>query len=362
MRIAYVLTFDPAINSGLWSRLVERLDNWGDRGINSDLIIACRPDSPLFQQARPRRHRLQLVTGFNPFAASFKVAKLLREQRPSLVYMRYNLPYPSMVTIADQWPTVLEVHADDTLERHYRPISYRWMSRLFRNQLLRRAKGFVFVDPELQQSRSFPRCGIPSIVLSNGIRICSKERYGGPRPRSAGPARLALLAGNAEMWQGFDKLASLAELLPQYEFHLVGPEWPLQAPEASNLRQHGYLPPSDAVTFLNSVDIGIGNLALERIHRRRPSPLKVREYIAAGLPSIIAHDDPDLDGLPGVLNLGYGFTPSHEIAARIDSFVQEWVGRTCPPELAQAVDLSSKEAARLNFLADVAARNQVGAE
>jgi hypothetical protein len=115
-------------------------------------------------------------------------------------------------------------------------------------------------------------------------------------------------------------------------------------------------------SFLNGVDLGIGNLAVERIDRPRCSPLKVREYIAAALPCIIAHDDPDLNQLPGVLNLGYGFTPSLEVAAKIDSFVQEWIGRACPIDLAEAVDLAHKEDARLEFLASVVAPDRAVAD
>jgi hypothetical protein len=101
------------------------------------------------------------------------------------------------------------------------------------------------------------------------------------------------------------------------------------------------------------MDIGVGTLAMERINRRRRSPLKVREYIANGLPCIIAHEDPDLAGLEGVLNLDYGFKPDRAAADRILQFTNRWMGKTCPPEMATAVDVRKKESQRISFLSAV---------
>jgi hypothetical protein len=353
LRIAYVITFDPSVSSGLWDRLVERLECWTELGISADVIIACRASSPLFQSSPIDPHRLHLLSGKRPFFGSFRLPETMRRICPDIVYMRYNLPYPSMIRTAQCWKTVLEVHADDTEEWRHRPLRYRALGMLLRERLMRNISGLVFVDPTLSSSANFPTRSVPIRSISNGIRIAPPDTYGRQRYRHQGPPRLILLAGNDEPWQGFDKFAALASLLPTIDFHIVGPVATNTTHLPPNLTRHGGQSSSRVIEILEFMDIGVGTLAMERINRRRRSPLKVREYIANGLPCIIAHEDPDLAGLEGVLNLDYGFQPDRAAADRILQFTNRWMGKTCPPEMATAVDVRKKESQRISFLSAV---------
>jgi glycosyltransferase involved in cell wall biosynthesis len=348
-KIAYVLTFDPSIGSGLWLRMQERLEVWRGLGISVDVFICCRKSSSLVLAPPIPGHRIHLLTGSNPFLASFSLPRRLALLNPDLIYMRYNLPYPSMIEVARRWPTILEIHSDDKLEWEQRPRRYRTMGKLFRSFLFRQAAAMVMVDPQLLHSPGFPVDRLPSTAIPNGIRIPANLRYGGSRERKAGPPRLVLSVGNTESWQGIDKFIELAGRLPDLEFYLLGLDATQVPDHSANVTVQERLQPWEVTQFLSRMDIGMGNLALERISRPSPSPLKVREYIAAGLPCIVAHDDPDLDGKEGILNVGYGFTDFDQAGAAIGDFAARWTGRTCSLAMADSVSLAAKETERIAF-------------
>lgn len=352
-RIAYVLTFDPAEGSGLWLRMQERLEAWRIAGVSVDLLICCRESSTLMRETAPPGHRLHLLVGRSPFLASFGLRKRLEAISPDLVYMRYNLPYPSMIQVAGRWPTILEIHGDDKLEWEHRPLRYRAMGGFNRSILLNRAAGMVMVDAELLHSPNFPVQKIPSTAIPNGIQIPAATQYGGSRERRPGPPRLVLSAGNEESWQGIDKFLGLALRLPNLEFHVLGSDRSQLPALPENVTVHERLQARDVAPFLSGMDIGVGNLALERVSRASPSPLKVREYVAVGLPCILAHDDPDLDGKDGMVNLGYGFTDLDQAAVAVNEFTQRWTERSCSLAMAQSVDVLAKEAERNAFFETV---------
>jgi hypothetical protein len=339
--------------SGLWLRIKERLEAWRIAGVSADIFICCRESSTLIQEPPLRGHRLHLLVGRTPFIASFGLPKKLASFNPDLIYMRYDSPYPPMIELARRWPTILEIHSDDKIEWRFYPLHYRVMGTLFRSSLLCRIDGIVMVDPELMESSNFPVKKVPAKTIPNGICIPDDTRYDTYRERQPGPSRLVLSVGNTLSWQGIDKFFKLALHLPDLEFHLVGlgadqvPTFP------KNVTAHGRLLPGEVKPFLSTMDIGFGNLAPERAFRPYPSPLKVREYVAAGLPCVVAHNDPDLEGKDGILNLGYGFTDFEKAGIAVRDFALVWTGRACSLAMADSVNVLGKETERLAFFETV---------
>ena len=350
MKVAYVIPFDLSRHSALWARLIERLECWRGHDVEAVIIVCLPRDSRLSRGDIPAPHRLVPIARSSSAIASFSVSRVLSHFEVDVVYMRYGLPYPGLVQVARRWPTVLEIHADDRVESEFRPWRYRVVSTMFRRALLDMARGAVFVDPDLMHSQSFARIDGPTEFISNGVKIDPNVAYGGGRSREWVTPRLFMAIGSPEPWQGFEKLVSLARLCPNFDFIVAGPVTEVEG-LPSNMILRGVLDTASIEATLQRMDIGIGNLGLELVSRRRPSPLKVREYIRAGLPCVIAHDDPDIsDDEPSVLQLGYGFSPSAEVARRLEQFVLDRLGRYCSRELALSVSLEQKEARRLALL------------
>ncbi|MGH3457717.1 glycosyltransferase [Aeromicrobium sp.] len=339
-----MITFDPSRGSGLWDRLMERLHLWAELGVRADVAVCATPHTGLTGLRPPRPHQLHLLTARTSSLATRHVPRWVDDVAPDVVYARLSLPWPALALAAKRAPLVLEVHADPIVESKYRPVSYRAVSRIFTRAVLARASGFVFVDPELASSRTFARLGRPSVCIPNGIDLPDGPS---PEPLKHGQRpRVVLVAGADEPWQGIPKLAELARAIPEFEFHVIGSQAGF-----SHLTVHPQSSGTDYTDLLSSMHVGVGNLALEQIGRREPSPLKVREYLRHRLPVAIAHDDPDLnDSDPSLHNFGYGFTVTPEVVDRFREFVVRVAGTSCTDALRDSVGLLPKERARVEFL------------
>ena len=83
-------------------------------------------------------------------------------------------------------------------------------------------------------------------------------------------------------------------------------------------------------------------------------PLKVREYLTYGIPTIIGYQDTDFpDKVPFLLQLP---SKPDNVAANlsgINRFVNEWCGKRVHRVLVTGLNVKVKEEKRLNFLQDV---------
>ena len=64
---------------------------------------------------------------------------------------------------------------------------------------------------------------------------------------------------------------------------------------------HGTLSGDAYWAVLGRADVAIGSLAMERAGLREGSPLKVREYLLAGIPTVIGYEDTDFPDWPWYL-------------------------------------------------------------
>lgn len=353
LRVAYALTFDPSRLMGLWAKLQERLSLWSEQGVAVDVAVCVRPDSPLVEATLPAPHRLHTLTARRSFLATRHLRRWVRGLQPDIVYARYSLPWPGLASLAQSAPLILEVHADETLEREWQPWSFKMLSLIGSSHVLRKASGFVFIDPTLCNSGHLNRFGARRLVLPNGVLLDGSVSYGRMRDRVPGPPRLVLSVGVPDRWHGLDKFEDLAGRCPDLEFHVLGCDAPPGDP--GRVIYHGQLSVSEHDAAIRRMDIGVGNLGLERIDRPAASPLKVRDYIRAGLPVILAHHDPDLPmSDDSVLDVGYGFTVTQAVAQRLNNFATAQMGRACSQGLARSVDAKAKERRRISFMREIA--------
>lgn len=289
--------------------------------------------------------------------ASRRLVAAARQLRPDLVYVRYDLFLPRVWELLLRRRTVVEVNSDDRAE-YRRFVRWRGRRALLYNELNRRAilgaaDGIVYVTPELQASPDFAAFRAPSAVVPNGVLFSETQEL--PAPANARP-RAVFLASPRQAWHGVDRLAALARALPGLDVDLVGytaADLARSVPDPPpNLRPHGRLTRAEYEPLLAGADVGIGTLALHRKDMSQAAPLKVREYLAAGLPVAIAYDDVDLAGIDAWWLLRLPNDESNgERAAELEAFVASVRGRRVPrAEAAPLVSLEAKEARRLAFL------------
>ncbi|MCW7755280.1 hypothetical protein OOT00_14935 [Desulfobotulus sp. H1] len=140
----------------------------------------------------------------------------------------------------------------------------------------------------------------PALFYPNGIRVQDIPVL--KDTRSKDDIHLAFVCGYFSPWHGLERLISAAGDYTREShylcIHLLGI---LSAPQIELLKQfrhprirfhaHGYLDQQEYLTILASCSAGIGSLALDLKFLQEASTLKVREYLAMGLPVIASHID-----------------------------------------------------------------------
>ena len=110
--------------------------------------------------------------------------------------------------------------------------------------------------------------------------------------------------------KGIEAMADAARLVPEADFHVVGAfaddcDW-LDGPIPSNLHFHGYQPNGALSCFYKRFDIGAAPYGVEVMNASNvessaiTSPLKLVEYMEAGLPTIVS----DLPGVRDIVGDG----------------------------------------------------------
>ena len=140
----------------------------------------------------------------------------------------------------------------------------------------------------------------PTAIVPNGVEP-SEWLDAAARPTNTGGARrpVALYVGGLDTRLDIDALSTAAHALPEVHFRLVGPMLdpnhlaPLRA--LANVELAPAMPRAQLIALMRTADVGLiphRELALTRAM----SPLKLYEYLAAGLP-VVATDLPPIRGV-----------------------------------------------------------------
>lgn len=348
MRVAYVVGWPEGPSSGPFKKIAAQTAAWAAEGVEVGIFVLTvdrYADDwralPAAVGVRTRQSGLRLALQKESLIAQ------ARGWRPDVMYHRWSLTYPGLVRAARAGPVVLEVNTDDVVEYDLMtPLKGR-VNRLTRGLVLRRAAGLAFVTAELRAAPAFARYRRPSVVVPNGIDLAAVPHR--PAPANARPRLLFIGQPNCP-WHGLDKLAALARAEPGWAFDVVGPGSAEVPGAPDNMAFHGLLSAGRYAELLGAADVGVGTLALHRKGMDEASPLKVREYLASGLPVINGYLDSDFPrGADFVLTLPNTEDNVAAGRARISDFVRSWKGRRVAAGDVAHLDHRTKERARLAF-------------
>jgi glycosyltransferase involved in cell wall biosynthesis len=349
VKIAYVARCEAAAESGVFKKLAAQVRHWRNEGHDASLFLLSRSGSTWPGAA----DLIELVVTENGWATRhtgmWKLCRTVEAWKPDVVYVRFETHYAALTKLMRKIPSVLELNTDDVSEYpQYLPRIQYLYHRLLRGRVLRRAAGLVAVTKEIGDR--FAEWGRPTVVISNGIDLAS---FNPLPPAPLDNPGIAFVGAAGASWHGLDELIALARAAPDLSFQVVGPtaetDWP------PNVVAHGTLGQGTYESLLAGCTAAVGTLAMHRKNMREASPLKVREYLALGLPCIIAYDDTDFpEEVPFILRLPN--KPGNALAAReeITAFLQRWSGRRVDRSQVGRIDSREKEAARLSFMAEVA--------
>jgi len=118
-----------------------------------------------------------------------------------------------------------------------------------------------------------------------------------------------------------------------------------------NIRAPGKLSRKEYEPLVAACTAGIGTLALHRKAMNEACALKVREYLAFGLPVILGYNDVDIpNGAPYALQLPNSEDNVSGNIEKISAFVERWRGRRVPRNEIVHIDSAAKEQKRLAVL------------
>ena len=360
MKIAYVATIDAYQNSGVINKITSQINSWNHLENEARLFIISKPpgiknniaSAINLENSWVCYHSISnfitKVTGrkqnyLNKILSALSLKSELKKFNPDVIYYRFSIWFPGQISSFGDFPVIVELNTNDIDEFKLTNKLTQLIHLSTRKWLLTRANGFCSVTNEINELIAVR--GIPSIVLGNGVDTSRLQHRLLPNNHRA---QLVFVGSPGCRWHGIEKIISLAELLPQYDFHIVGPDKNEFIHNSENMTFHGFLEKKKLSLLYKKMDLAIGTLALHRKNMEEASPLKVREYIAYGLPVIVGYKDTDLYDKSVVLYIGNYENNVIDNVSNIVKFVEAWKNKKFNIDL-NCIDMYQKEKKRVDY-------------
>ena len=362
MHIAYIISEDVSVASGVLKKVEAKIRYWKKYGhkvslisLKSTSMTALVDDAIILSQyVKEKNFRKKFL---RRITISVKLDQCLYNLQPDVIYTRYTA-MPDLVHIFKKHaPYIVEINTNDVTELKNGKVSRYIFNLLTRSYFLSNAEGFVSVSKELMLNKVFIKFKKKFIVIGNGYDFNSVSNW---KSSFHDKLKFIFIGSPKQPWHGTDKIIILAKKLRKYEFHIVGPtkkDFNLNENFENNIIFHGYRDSNYLKKLIPECDIGISSLALHRNDMEEASPLKSREYLAYGLPIIIGYDDTDLPvDFEYLLNIGNYEDNVKDHFDQIERFANKFKNIN-PMEIRKNsekyIDYQTKEKLRLNFIQQI---------
>jgi hypothetical protein len=358
LKIAYILYWLAGPEAGAFKKILNQVRFWMGAGNEVTIVLA----GPVEKQEAYAAAVKAIGARLKYFPIQGRIGRwlrwrglknYLRSANFEVIYHRYDLATPGIASAMEPGRWVVEMNTNDLTEYGMHPGFRSFYNRISRGRLFSRAAGSVFPTRELAADPDFSAFNSVREVIPNGGDFTSISQA--PAPSATAPIELLFMGSDGHAWHGVNKLPALAAAQQDWIINVLGVSnrvFPNGAPP--NIKLRGWLARKEYEPLLASCTIGIGSLAMHRIPLMEACPLKVREYLAFGLPVLIGYTDTDIPPrAPYALQI-----PNEEdnVATHVKDiriFVEGWRGRRVPREMVQHMDWSVKEEARLRFISRV---------
>ncbi len=161
------------------------------------------------------------------------------------------------------------------------------------------AKFGVAVTQEIAEYEMSRTRGYHCQVVSNGVDVGRIRWY--ERKFVEGDCLMMLMLMNSnQIWHGLDLILDSFSKYKGDKIKLcivgnISKDMYDVAMKNPNVILTGFLEPEAFEQYVENAHIGIGSLSLFRINLEEASPLKVREYLASGLPVMVGYKDTDIE-------------------------------------------------------------------
>ncbi|GGH32203.1 glycosyltransferase family 4 protein [Paenibacillus segetis] len=351
MKIAYLIHWNDGPDSGVFKKVISQITEWNLLGHEVTLFLFTNRWEAEWKDDLPE---LRLVTqtygaGLTRFSAFRKLISQVKEWQPDIVYHRFDLYYFALPTLLRSTPSILEINSNDLTEMRFGGKARYLYHQLTRAMVLRAATGFVFVSGEIAEEEHYSRYVRDKVVIGNGFAMAGVSPA---EPTVEDRIRLFFIGTPGQPWHGVDSIVALAEMNQDWHFDIVG----IQSSDIggqlpNNMTFHGRMVRREYEPLMLKADVAIGSLALYRNQMKEASPLKVREYLAYGLPIIIGYSDTDFpEQVPFILEIPNTPDNTRNNQEEIRTFVTAWHKKRVERSQVAHLDTVVKEAVRVDYM------------
>ena len=349
-KIAYIIYWNNDYENGVLKKILDSIKIWQEFNLECTLFILTRNESFSLESYPINKiiyRTFYFSTQFNRNRSFTLLFKEVQKYNPDIIYYRYQQFVFSYLNLSKKFPTIIEVNSDDTKEKIISSISSHLYNLATRNLVLKNAKGFIYVSEELSKKTIFSKFNKPQAVIGNGIDL---ERIHRLKPVYNETPKLVYIGSDNQPWQGIDKIMTMANCFPKWEFNIIGSSSFDKSKQMPNVHLLGHLRYEDYIKVFSKSDCAIGALALHRIGIEERSTLKMLEYVAHGLPVICAYKDTNFIESKGfILKLENKEKNIRSNINIIESFVLSWMGKRVARNEIQNLDAKNVEKKRLDF-------------
>ena len=300
MRIAYLVKVLPSRDLNLIQKCCDQINTWKKLDHDTHIKIFYLNQGASKTTCLDNLETSQYAIGnkwwFEIFHLNKTYRKLLNdlaEFRPDLVYTRTWSSRKFTQQLTQTYKVISEVNTVELKEylaqkatNKIKFLKYVYVL-LTQHLFYKNLSGLVCVTNEIAQEYS--KYELPTYVIPNSIPI---NNYNIQTPQKNKIPKIFFIGSPGMPWQGFDKVLKLAKLtLGKLEFHLVGNTNTYDKSWPPNIISYGIQDYENYKPILNNCDVGLGTMALQRKGLKEACPLKIREYLAYGLPIILPYDD-----------------------------------------------------------------------
>lgn len=349
MRIAYLINHDISQNDGVTKKVISQVEEWKKLGVTVTVFCVTKNKDVSILEANQYSSK-----GFfyDRIFLNKKLISDLNLFKPNLVYFRYDTISATLKNIFKNYKTIAELNTNDLgeyllllkKEKSIKSLLRYLVYVLFRGMVFRNIKGIVGVTEEIKDLPSIKKYNLKSVCIPNSINLMTYNIVKVSKDSLKKRTSFFFIGTPNQPWHGVDIIKKLSIDLPEFDFHIVG----IDGDSTTNLFYYGYLNKEQYSSILKNMNICIGSLALYRNKMSEACPLKVREYLAYGFPTIIGYKEasfPNTKEISWLLNID---SKNYDIN-KIKQFVLENKDYVVQRDQIECIDTKAVEVKRIEF-------------
>ncbi|MBW8350263.1 glycosyltransferase [Bacillus sp. IITD106] len=350
MKIAYIAQIEISKENGVLKKVADQVEIWSKEGNEVKLFVLAKEQN-IWEGLNNINLEVFELGNFGARLNSFqKLVDKIEEWNPDLVYLRFMFYLPPLKKLLKNFRVVVELNTDDIKEFKITLSKLKYYYHIFtRKFIFKYSSGVICVTNEI--ARTVSCYNKPTLVIGNGINLsqfCRSMKIKENREDT----NIVFIGTNNNPWHGIERIKLIADRLPEINFYIIGydKEGFSKKEYPENMLFLGFQNKDNYERHILAADVAIGSMALYKLEMNEACPLKVREYLAYGIPTIIGYKDTDfMEGTPFLLELNNEPGITQDDVNKIKDFIGKWKYNEVGKEEIKHLDINYKERKRLAF-------------